>query len=165
MAGPFIIPVAEGIPFDNETNGFVADNVQEAIEEAAAGGGGAIFGTGFQYAESEGESSTTSTSYQEKLNLTTPSLGAGTYRVGWYYEWKFSNGNFEFKNRVQVDDAITLKETETTPRSVGDWQGAAGFDYVVLAAGTHNIDLDYCSSKKNKTARIRKARLEIWRVE
>lgn len=35
-----VTPVAESIPFDNSTNGFTADNVQAAIEEAAGGGGG-----------------------------------------------------------------------------------------------------------------------------
>lgn len=30
----FITPVAQGIPFDNSTNGWVANNVQAAIEEA-----------------------------------------------------------------------------------------------------------------------------------
>jgi len=35
MSGKYIkiTPIAETIPFDNETNGFIAENVQEAIEE------------------------------------------------------------------------------------------------------------------------------------
>lgn len=33
-------PPAEAIPFDNDTNGFVAEDVQTAIEEAATSGGG-----------------------------------------------------------------------------------------------------------------------------
>lgn len=32
-----ITPTADGIPFDNDTNGFMADNVQDAIEEAVTG--------------------------------------------------------------------------------------------------------------------------------
>ena len=40
-------PVAESIPFDNETNGFTADNVQEAIEEARISSGGASPGFSF----------------------------------------------------------------------------------------------------------------------
>lgn len=34
-----VTPVAESIPFDNDTNGFVSDNVQDAIEEAKGSGG------------------------------------------------------------------------------------------------------------------------------
>ena len=34
MSGPFTYPVAEALPFDNETNDFVSDNAQDAIEEA-----------------------------------------------------------------------------------------------------------------------------------
>jgi hypothetical protein len=33
MSGGIVTYVAESVPFDNDTNGFVADNVQEAIEE------------------------------------------------------------------------------------------------------------------------------------
>lgn len=37
MNGPFrFSDVAKSVPFDNSTNGFVADNVQEAIEELNA---------------------------------------------------------------------------------------------------------------------------------
>ncbi len=190
--------------FDNTSNGFQANNVQDAIEEAADApqpdiqeddntivpGANTInfegnvnvtdegndkatvtiedpsFGVfDYDYAESENQSSTTNTSYQRKLRLITSSLPAGNYKIEWYYEWKFSNGNFEFKHRVQIDDTTTLKETETTPRSVGDWQGCSGFkSEVMLDSGVHNIDMDYCTSKSNKTAYIRRARIEIWRV-
>lgn len=34
MPAPVIFQVSRSMPFDNETNGFVSDNAQEAIEEA-----------------------------------------------------------------------------------------------------------------------------------
>ena len=43
MAGPFTYPVAVALPFDNSTNGFTAENGQEAIEEAAAIANAAVF--------------------------------------------------------------------------------------------------------------------------
>jgi hypothetical protein len=36
MPNFYIAPVAPAVPFDNATNGFTADNVQAAIEEAKA---------------------------------------------------------------------------------------------------------------------------------
>lgn len=41
MIGPHYktTQVAESVPFDNSTNGFVSDNVQGAIEEAGISGG------------------------------------------------------------------------------------------------------------------------------
>ena len=43
MADRFhISPVADGIPFDNDTNGFTADNVQDAIEEVQSGATGKL---------------------------------------------------------------------------------------------------------------------------
>lgn len=35
MPGPWNLPVAQSIPFNNTSNGFTATNVQEAIEEGA----------------------------------------------------------------------------------------------------------------------------------
>lgn len=44
---PFVsIPLAGVVPFDNSTNGFVSDNVQNAIEEAFAG---AVFNSKFTF--------------------------------------------------------------------------------------------------------------------
>jgi len=154
---------AEDTPFDNTSNDFDSDNVQDAIEEVA---NLHFVKYDYHYDEDESESSTTSLNYQQKLRLTTPSLPAGNYRISWYYEWKFSNGNFEFKHRVQVDDNTTLKETKTTPRSRGDWHECSGFkSEISLTEGVHNIDMDYCTNKVNKTAYIRRARLEIWRID
>ena len=39
------------------------------------------------YAESEGESTTTSYTYQQKLRLSIPDLAPGTYQVRWYFEY------------------------------------------------------------------------------
>lgn len=54
MRGSFITPVAQSIPFDNSTNGFVSNNVQDAIVESshlltdfeATATGGVTAGTG-----------------------------------------------------------------------------------------------------------------------
>jgi hypothetical protein len=129
-----------------------------------------IFGKRFQQAESAGESSYTgSTTYQQKLRLTTPSVPAGTYRVGFFYENACDGDDKQVKFRVQVDDSTTLHEV--TPKQKGKygdtpsvWHSAGGFGYVVLTNAAHNIDLDYGVDNAGETVYIRRARLEIWRV-
>lgn len=115
---------------------------------------------------SESISTTTSTSWIQKLRLELTGLEAGKYRIDWYYEWAYSKGNFQFKSQIQVDDTDIYMEQEVrpTPASTNKYRDASGFAYTNLTAGDHYIDLDYCSSKKNKTAYIRRARISARRV-
>lgn len=117
-------------------------------------------------AESSVISSTTSTTYQQKLRLSIDDIAAGDYRVGWFFEWAYSNGSFQFKDRVQLNDETTLTERETRPpmASVDKFVSSNGFAVVALSEGSHFIDLDFCSSQKGKAAHIRRARIELWRV-
>jgi len=128
--------------------------------------GTSTFGSNFQTEISAGESTTTSTSFQQKLRMTTTSLPIGTYRIGWYYEWSFGSQSNDFLGRVQVDNTTTLMEHQQEPKDSNSDQStpASGFAYITFAsATTHDIDLDYCSND-GSTARIKNAKLEIWRV-
>lgn len=127
----------------------------------------AIFGSSFFNAESLGLSTVASTTFTNKVTLTTTSVPAGTYRVGWSYEWYFTDGGNSFRGRVLVDGATQLlaqvqepKDTHTTQR-----HPASGFGYVTFGSnGTHTITLDYSRSAGSGTAGISNARLEFWRV-
>ena len=125
-----------------------------------------VFGSEFSEGSSDGESSTTNTSFQQKLRLTTGSLPSGKYRVGWSYEWSFSSTSYDFKAQVQINDSTTIAEHQEEPQDSGSdqWHKAGGF-YYHTGSGVLNIDIDYCrSSSSGGTAYIRRARLEIWRV-
>jgi len=124
---------------------------------------GSIWGSEFQQDSSLGASSTSSTSWQQKLRMTTGDLPAGIYRIGWSYAWRHSSRNSSFRGRVQVNDSDTIMEHRQEPKDQGSTQEqrCSGFSYESLS-GVENIDLDYCAS--NNTAYIWEARLEIWRV-
>jgi hypothetical protein len=120
----------------------------------------------FQETSNDGESSTTSSTWQQKLRLTTGSVPAGKYRIGWYLEGSGDDANIRFEYRVQIDDTTTIMEWHPGfPKkySSGEWQVNGGHYYATLSAASHDIDLDYRNNDGNTTY-IRRARLEIWRV-
>jgi hypothetical protein len=139
------------------TRWYVDDTINTAI--------GTFTGCEFE-TSSETESTTTSTSWQRKLRLALSDLEAGKYRIDWYYEWAYDNGNFQFKSRVQIDDTDTYMEQEVrpTPASTDKYRDATGFAYMNLTSGDHDVDLDYCSSKNGKTSYIRRARISARRI-
>ena len=149
---------------------FVGSGV--TVTDAGAGvadvtvSGGGIYGSEFQQASSDTESSTTATTFQQKLRMTTSSLPSGTYRVAWYYEWKHTNTSHDFVGQVEINDIITIMEHKEEPQDSGDSQyhSHGGF-YYHTGSGILNVDIDYSrSSSAGGTAYIRRARLEIWRL-
>ncbi len=125
------------------------------------------FGSEFQENIDDSESTTTSTSFQQKLRMTTSSLtSAYKYRIGWYYESQHRNRTTDFRGRVQINDTTTITEHRIESKDAGtdQWESVSGFYYLTGQSGIINIDLDYCSTNNANTSGIRRARLEIWRV-
>jgi len=131
-----------------------------------------VFGTEDDASESDGESTTTSTSFQNKLTLTTASLPIGTYRIGWYAEIKSNDGtNDGCEGQVDLDAGTILAQVESMnadPGGIsggdGHWLPMSGMKRVAFgSAATHTIEIDFRQTSSN-TARIRRARIEIWRV-
>jgi hypothetical protein len=147
---------------------FEVINLIGALDAADAGGevvDVTLFGANNQHAESEGESSTTSALWQQKLRLTTPSLPAGDYRIGWSFEYSTMDQNAKYKFRVRLDDTTDFMDilvATTKDYSEGCWFHDGGMKVSTLTAGIHFVDIDYASI--GQTTYIRRARLEIWRV-
>lgn len=131
--------------------------------EIASEGSISVYGTAHQENSDDGESSTTSGSFQQKLRMTTGDLLSGTYRIGWYYEWHKSNKT-NFVTQVQVNDTTTAMSVfeEAVDSGANQWFARSGF-YYHTGSGILNVDLDYHADGSG-TASIRRARLEIWRV-
>lgn len=147
--------------------GAVADGeylVRSGTNLVGATPSGVVFGTQAQYASSDVQSDYTgSVAYQQKVRLTTPSLPAGTYRIGWSYELAMSNLADYAQGRVQINDTWTIHEVLTEMKDSGNWFAFGGFFNMPLS-GVQNIDLDYATSNWYQTVSIRRARLEIWRI-
>jgi len=122
-----------------------------------------------QFATSLGESSTTDTAWQEKLDINVSNIPSGNYKIAWSFEWSLSDKKAVGANfGVHIDwGAITLSEIEMTPvQSYGEgaYYQSSGFGHTNLDAGNHKIALNYCSGVSTATTYIRRACLEIWRI-
>lgn len=126
-----------------------------------------IFGSAFSTVSDDSTSSTTSTTYQQKLRMATSSLVASAvYRIGWYYEWQYRSSTHDIRVRGQVNDATTFFEQQEEPQDIGvdQWHVGSGFYYYTASTSAPiNIDIDYSSTSNNQSS-IRKTRIEFWRV-
>ena len=130
----------------------------------AGGSGGSTFGSEYHSDEDLSEQTTTSTSYVNALTFTTSTVPSGTYRVGWSYEWQGNTGR-DFESRVQVDDSTTLMEVNMEAKDNNSWHGVGGFGNITFGSDdTHTIDFDFATEASDRTMRIRKLRLEFYRI-
>lgn len=121
-----------------------------------------IFGTEYQQAESLPESSTTSTTLQSKVSLTTGNLPTGNYIVLWSAILN-STSEEVIEVQVQVDGtakAIVFDKPELNKKE----RTAMGQIFLANYSGTHTIEILYRSTVAGKTVSILDARLSIWRV-
>lgn len=123
---------------------------------------GEMFDEYYQEA-SEGNSSTTSADWQDKLVLTR-TLAGGTYEIEWYAETWANVSNREYGFRVVLDgvDVLGWSDTEHVGSTVE--MNKSGFAVRDLDNSPHSIVLQYCRVDVNTTAYIRRARLRIRRV-
>lgn len=120
----------------------------------------------YHFAKDASESSTTSTTYLQKLRLTTSSVPAGTYHIAYAWTWKYSLITADFKARCRVDSNTIVDEIIITPSSVAVNQQniVSSFDNIVLGAGTHTVDIDYSSSDVLGTASIKNTKIELYKI-
>ena len=128
------------------------------------GGEEVMCGTFFQDEEDDDESSTTSTTYQNKITLTTPTLTAGRYRIGYSCEVHSDSTSAIVETLVDLNNGTTLAEMSYEGEDSDEYNSFGGFKYVDLAAGVHTVDMDFRRRESSGAVYIRRARLEIWRV-
>jgi hypothetical protein len=125
------------------------------------GGGGSIFGDEFWFQKDVTEYSTTSSTWETQVTLTSPTLPAGTYFVQWAYAARSSQGGKNIDSRVMLDTSTTL--TERTVDS-DQYMITMFFDaFVWGSAATHTFDFDLKKSSTS-TAYIKDCRVTLWRV-
>lgn len=127
-------------------------------------GGGSVFGAGFQEEVSLGRSTTTSSSFQNKLTLTTPAL-TGKYRVGWHAVVDQSLASdavqAQLYNNTNAQVVGTTQEHE--PKDTKNRIAVGGFEYIDFTGSAKSFTIQY-RQQRGSTAGIQDARIEIWRV-
>jgi len=143
----------------------IADSTQPlGVKWGTVSGGSSIFGSEFQYAESDKTSSTTSDNYEIKLVLTTNVLPPGTYRIGISAEGNLNQTKHSLKIKATVGENVILdyyKEPKDSSRY--QYDSISSFKCLTLS-GSHKIVISYGTNNKKATASIRNARIEIWRI-
>jgi len=120
----------------------------------------------FRYVEDNEATYSTITTYVNKISLTVSGVADGVYRASWYYEYNYPTSSFAMFTRVQVDNSEVMAEVAQRALNSADWFSSSGFAYFTVASGiARHIDLDYRSDKINNAAGIRRARLEVRRIE
>lgn len=113
-------------------------------------------------ATAEGEDSTTSTTWEQKLRLTLTDIPDGKYIVQWYSELRHSNNTATERAEMQVEvNDMTQIGYSMWPYNV--YEDAGGFAVANLSAGSYTIDLDWRQAGGG-TAYVRRARLLFWRI-
>lgn len=115
------------------------------------------------YSESEGESSTSSTSWQDKLSVTVP---AGTYDIEWscstYATFNFGI-NFS-RVRLYNDSDSTEIHRGGADAQMETYYTQGGMQNNVVIAGSKTFKIQYISSGTPSTAYIRWARLKLTKI-
>ncbi len=113
----------------------------------------------FEYSESEGETSNSTTSYVQKLRHTTAALLAGDFLIEYCAECGTPEGSQNVRTKVEVDDTTIICEWDADANGTF-WNGFSGFKKITLTAGAHDIDMDFKSSSATQV-NIRRARIRI----
>lgn len=107
------------------------------------------------YGEALSLSATTSETYLQKLRLTYSTVSTGDY----FIRWSLSAGNSDIEKptliRIQLDDTTTLTECGVViENDLIPKKSISGFRRVNLTPGTHNVDVDYCTTADGGAAQI-----------
>ncbi|MEW6555451.1 MAG: hypothetical protein AB1384_14335 [Actinomycetota bacterium] len=112
-----------------------------------------------KYAETEAESSTKSTSYQDKAVLTFTPESAGAYLVVGTAELRGSSSSYSVLARLTVD-GVSCADFTGEPEETGIYVNHfAAHEVVNLTAASHTIRLQYRSESAYASAYARRARV------
>lgn len=138
--------------------------VADEVEVTIPGGAGSVFGTEYNTAESLGQSTTTSTTPQQKLRLSVTGLPAGDYLLHWALTAGNTDNEAGVDVRVQLDDATNLTIfTHGHGRDAGASDSANGGHIILTLTGDHDIDVDF-DANAGGTAVIQDVTLTLFRV-
>jgi hypothetical protein len=157
---------AQDIPFDPSLVDLTSTETQSAIEELANRHYGKDFAEQIKEA-SETVSGGAFVTYDTLTFNVSDTSGVNKYRLAFNYLW----GHNSASNDIRVEhrlDGVNIFEMRKEPKDPGTDQRIDGsfVSYVEnLSQGTHSISLAYRPATANRTSRMYRSNLEVWRVE
>ena len=112
----------------------------------------------YQFAASDTEANTTSTTYQAKTTLSFTSSATDDWVVLSFAEYKGSSESYSTYVRTVVDGTVE-SEILGEPNDATDYMSYSSVKLRNLAAGSHTMTVDYRSENAGATASIRNARI------
>lgn len=157
-------PTGAGVP-NGGTTGQVLEKASATDQDTQWATINQVFGSEYHHAESLGESSTSSTTLQQKVQLTTASLPSGNYVIHLSCDIGTVSNNKTVLMRARLNDTGTnLMEFDSLIDGSGDLNLyiTCGCTHVRNLSGVNTIDIDY--AKGQGDAKIRNANITLWRV-
>ena len=157
--------VISGTPTTSGTSSFTvqvtdsqtpADTATKALSITITSGGGTS--ATYQFASSDGESSTTSTSYTNKTTMTFTPNSSDDWIIFAFAEFKESSTSYRAGVQFAIDAAVA-QDSDVAPKDTTDYQSFMGMKVVTLPAASHTFSIDYKTSNAGGTAYIRNARI------
>lgn len=159
---------------DDTTPDFLANKLTagEAVTISEQNGGGdeslqisgPVFGRDYQSVVDENTATTSSTTFQTRVTLNTPTL-TGTYRVGWQVKIGANDDQNDTEARLRDTTAgVTLDNTVIEPKDTENRYAVGGAVEVVFSNESKTFTVDFRTADGWDTAIIDKARIEFWRV-
>jgi hypothetical protein len=125
---------------------------------------GNVFGTLIYYNEDTSETSTSSTTtFLNKVTLTTPSLPLGDYLCQFQFIWRAANANRILDVRVQKN-SVNIQAWNPFTANTSDRQLLSGFIRSTSISGVNTYTLDFKVSGSATTVYMKEAKLFVWRI-
>lgn len=122
-----------------------------------------VFGQEYQYTEDLTESSTSSTSFQNKLTMVTPTLPVGNYKISATASVTNDSGDKPVIVRATVD-GVPTSESSYAPKFEDEFLFKTFFTVAALTNASHTFGIDYRSTSEGGNAKIKQTRIELFRV-
>lgn len=110
-------------------------------------------------------STTVSTTFINKLTLTTTSLPTGDYILFWSYITNGSNNNTQVESRVRKDGTTDLFLVVNKASTAGSQFSNSGHDVQVALSGVHTFTVDYRQAGGAGSAGIQDVHLTLWLID
>jgi hypothetical protein len=125
---------------------------------------GNVFGTQIYYAEAIAETSTSSTTtFLNKITLVTPSLPLGNYLCQFQFIWRAGNANRTLDVRVQRG-GVNIQAWNPFTANLADRQLLSGFVKIDNISGVQTFTLDFKVFGTATTVYMQLAKLFVWRI-